>query len=225
VTATEHALAELLAADLTGLDLVALLVDGIRVAEHCCVVVLGITIAGTKVPLALAEGATENTSVVTEVLVGLRDRGLEGTRPLLVVLDGAKGLRRAVTEVFDHPVVQRCQLDKLRKVTDRLPDALASTVAKRMRAASHNPDPLVAQAELEALARELDRSHPGAAASLGEGLTETLTIGRLGVPPTLARTLGSTNSIESMIAICREHAANVSAGETARWCCAGSRRG
>ena len=189
VAATEHALAELLAADLSGLDLVALLVDGIRVAEHCCVVALGITIDGTKVPLALAEGATENTTVVTDLLAGLRDRGLEMTRPILVVLDGAKALRRAVTEVFDHPVIQRCQLHKLRNVTDRLPDAVASTVAKRMRAAYRNPDPLVAQADLEALARELDRSHPGAAASLREGLAETLTIGRLGVPPTLARTL------------------------------------
>ena len=209
VAATEHALAELLAQDLSGLDLVALLVDGIRVAEHTCVVALGITIDGTKVPLALAEGATENTTVVTEVLTGLRGRGLDTTRPLLVVLDGAKALRRAVNDVFDHPVIQRCQLHKLRNVTDRLPDAVASTVAKRMRAAYRNPDPLVAQANLEALARELDRSHPGAAASLREGLAETLTIGRLGVPPTLARTLRSTNTIESMIEICRDHAVNV----------------
>jgi putative transposase len=209
VARTEHALAELLAADLSGLDLVVLMVDGIRVADHCCVVALGVTIDGTKIPLALAEGATENTSVVTEVLAGLRDRGLEVTRPMLVVIDGAKALRRAVTEVFDHPVIQRCQLHKLRNVTDRLPDAVASTVAKRMRAAYHQPDPLVAQAELEALARELDRSHPGAAGSLREGLAESLTIGRLGVPPTLARTLRSTNSIESMIEICRDHATNV----------------
>jgi putative transposase len=108
VARTEHALAELLAQDLTGLDLVALLVDGIRVADHTCVVGLGITIDGTKSPLALAEGATENATVVTDLLVGLRERGLEVTRPLLVVIDGAKALRRAVTEV-----------------TDRLPDALA----------------------------------------------------------------------------------------------------
>jgi putative transposase len=209
VAATERALAELLAADLTGLDLVALMVDGIRVAEHCCVVALGITIDGTKIPLGLAEGATENATVVRDLLAGLRDRGLDVTRPLLVVIDGAKALRRAVADVFDHPVIQRCQLHKLRNVTDRLPDALASVVAKRMRHAYHHADPLAAQAELEALARELDRSHPGAAASLREGLTETLTIGRLGVPPTLARTLRSTNSIESMIAICRDHAANV----------------
>jgi putative transposase len=209
VARTEHALAELLAQDLSALDLVALLVDGVRVADHCCVVALGITIDGTKIPLALAEGATENTSVVTEVLTGLRERGLDTTRTILVVVDGAKALRRAVTDVFDHPVIQRCQLHKLRNVTDRLPDALASTVARRMRAAYRNPDPLVAQADLEALARELHRSHPGAAASLREGLAETLTIGRLGVPPTLARTLRSTNTIESMIEICRDHALNV----------------
>jgi putative transposase len=225
VAATERALAELLAQDLSGLDLVALLVDGVRVAEHCCVVALGITIDGTKVPLGLAEGATENATVVTDLLANLRDRGLEVTRPLLVVIDGAKALRRAVTDVFDHPVVQRCQLHKLRNVTDRLPDAVASTVAKRMRRAYHHPDALVAQAELEALARELDRSHPGAAASLREGLAETLTIGRLGVPPTLARTLRSTNSVESMIAICRDHAANVKRWQDGqmvlRWVAAG----
>jgi transposase-like protein len=173
------------------------------------VVALGITGDGTKVPLGLAEGATENATVVRDLLAGLRERGLDTTRPILVVIDGAKALRCAVTEVFDHPVVQRCQLHKLRNVTDRLPDAVASTVAKRMRRAYHHTDALVAQAELEALARELERSHPGAASSLREGLTETLTIGRLGVPPTLARTLRSTNSVESMIEICRDHAANV----------------
>jgi len=225
VARTEHALAELLAADLSALELVALLVDGIRVAEHTCVVALGITIDGTKVPLALAEGATENATVTRDLLTGLRERGLDVTRPILVVIDGAKALRRAVGEVCDHPVIQRCQLHKLRNVSDRLPDAVASTVARRMRAAYRNPDPLVAQADLEALAGELDRSHPGAAASLREGLAETLTITRLGVPPTLARTLRSTNSIESMIEICRDHAANVKRWQDGqmvlRWVAAG----
>jgi putative transposase len=94
---------------------------------------------------------------------------LEVTRPILVVIDGARGLRGAVTEVFDHPVIQRCQFHKLRNVSDRLPDAMASTVAKRMRRACHHTDPQVAQAESEALACELDRSHPGAAVSLREG--------------------------------------------------------
>ena len=225
VAATEHALAELLAADLSGLDLVALLVDGIKVAEHTCVVALGISLDGTKVPLGLAEGATENATVVCDLLADLRERGLETTRPILCVIDGAKALRRAISDVFDHPIVQRCQLHKLRNVCERLPDAVASTVAKRMRRAYHHPDPLVAQAGLEALARELDRSHPGAAASLREGLAETLTILHLGVPPTLARTLRSTNSIESMIEICRDHAANVKRGQDGqmvlRWVAAG----
>jgi putative transposase len=225
VAATERALAELLTADLSGLELVALMVDGVRVAEHCCVVALGITIDGTKIPLGLVEGATENATVVRDLLAGLRERGLEVTRPILVVIDGAKALRRAVTDVLDHPVVQRCQLHKLRNVSDRLPDAVASTVAKRMRRAYHHPDALVAQAELETLARELDRSYPGAAASLREGLAETLTVIRLGVPPTLARTLRSTNSIESMIAICRDHATNVKRWQDGqmvlRWVAAG----
>ena len=87
----------------------------------------------------MAEGATENATVTRDLLTGLRERGLDVTRPILVVIDGAKALRRAVGEVFDHPVIQRCQLHKLRNVSDRLPDAVAATVARRMRAAYRNP--------------------------------------------------------------------------------------
>jgi putative transposase len=225
VKATETALAELLAQSLGDLDLVALLVDGVHFGEHVCVVALGIGIDGTKHPLALVEGDTENTTVVTDLLVGLRERGLDVTRPILVVIDGAKALRAAVTRVFDHPVIARCQLHKLRNVTDRLPDRLASTVAKRMRQAYHADSALAAEAQLEALAKELDKTHPGAAASLREGLTETLTVLRLGVPPTLARTLRSTNCIESMISIARDHSRNVknwqSGNMALRWCAAG----
>ncbi len=94
-----------------------------------------------------------------------------------------------------------------------------------MRCAYRNPDPLAAETDLEALARQLSKPHPGAAASLREGLAETLTIGRLGAPPTLARTLRSTNAIESMIEICRDHSTNVKRwrdGQMAlRWCAAG----
>ena len=113
VTATERALAELMAADLTSIDLVALMVDGIRFAEHTCIVALGITGDGTKVPLGVVEGSTENTTTVTDLLTGLRDRGLDTTRPVLVVIDGAKALAAAVRAVFDHPVIQRCQLHKV----------------------------------------------------------------------------------------------------------------
>jgi putative transposase len=189
VAQTETALAELLAADLSGLDLVALMVDGVHFGEHTCVVALGIGIDGTKHPLSLVEGSTENTTLVTELIVGLRERGLDVTRPILVVIDGSKALRRAVVDVFDRPVIGRCQLHKIRNVQDRLPDKLRSLVASRMRRAYHADSALAAQAELGALAAELDRTHPGAAASLREGMAETLTVLRLGIPPTLARTL------------------------------------
>ena len=158
-------------------------------------------------------------------MVDLRDRGLDVTRPILAVLDGSTALRRAVLDVFDTPVIARCQLHKIRNVRDRLPQRLRGPVQTRMRGAYHADSALDAQAQLEALARELDKTHPGAAASLREGLAETLTVLRLDVPPTLARTLRSTNAIESMISICREHAKNVKRwkdGKMAlRWCAAG----
>jgi len=225
VAMTVHALADLLAADLSTLDLVAFMVDGVHFTEHCCVVALGIGIDGTKHPLALVEGSTENATLVTELIVGLRERGLDVTRPVLAVLDGSKALRRAVLDVFDHPVLARCQLHKARNVKDSLPQRLRPGVEARMRAAYHADSTLDAEAQLQALARELDKTHPSAAASLREGLAETLTVLRLGVPPTLARTLRSTNAIESMIGICREHAKNVKRwrdGPMAlRWCAAG----
>jgi transposase-like protein len=225
VAMTETALADLLAADLSQLDLVALMVDGVNFAEHCCVVALGIGIDGTKHPLALVEGSTENATLVRELCVGLRERGLDVTRPILAVLDGSKALRRAVLDVFDKPVIARCQIHKIRNVRDKLPERLRGPVERRMRDAYHAESALTAQAQLEALARELDKTHPGAAGSLREGLTETLTVLRLDVPPTLARTLRSTNAIESMIGICREHAKNVKRwrdGQMAlRWCAAG----
>jgi len=225
VAATETALVDMLAADLSELDLVALMIDGVHFADHLCVVALGIGIDGTKHPLGLAEGDTENTTVVRDLLASLRDRGLDTTRPILCVLDGAKALVAGIKAVFDQPVIQRCQLHKIRNVESKLPKALAASVAKKMRAAYHDPNFLAAEATLEDLARQLRKSHPGAAGSLREGLSETLTITRLGVPPSLARTLRSTNAVESMIEICRDHASNVKRwrdGQMAlRWCAAG----
>jgi putative transposase len=225
VTATERALGEMMSADLSGLDLLAFMVDGVHFAGHCCVVALGVGIDGTKHPLGLVEGSTENATLVADLIVDLRERGLDVTKPILAVIDGSKALRRAILDVFDHAVIHRCQLHKVRNVESKLPDALASTVASKMRAAYRNVDPLAAEAELEALARQLTKAHPGAAASLREGLAETLTVSRLGVPPTLARTLRSTNAIESMIEICRDHSTNVKRwrdGEMVlRWCAAG----
>jgi putative transposase len=114
VAMTETALAELLSRDLSGLDLVALMIDGVHFAETCCIVALGIDIEGNKHPLALVEGSTENATLVTGLLVGLRERGLDVIRPMLVGLDGSKALRKAVVDVLDHPVIQRCQLHKIR---------------------------------------------------------------------------------------------------------------
>ena len=98
----------------------------------------------------------------------------------------AKAFAAVVREVFDHPVIARCQLHKIRNVRDRLPEKLRTVVERRIRAAYHADSALAAQAELEALAAELDKTHPGAAASLREGMPETLTVLRLGVSPTLA---------------------------------------
>jgi len=225
VAMTETALAGLLSKELSGLDLVALMIDGVHFAESCCVVALGIDVDGVKHPLALVEGSTENATLVTELLVGLRERGLDVTRPMFVGLDGSKALRKAVVDVLDHPVIQRCQLHKIRNVKDHLPQRLRSSVGRKMTDAYHADSALQAEAALLDLAKELDRTQPGAAASLREGLDETLTVLRLGVPPTLARTLRSTNAIESMISVCREHARNVKRwrdGQMAlRWCAAG----
>lgn len=225
VRATEAALGELMGSDLSTLDLVAVMIDGVHFAGHCCVVAMGIDIDGRKHPLALEEGDTENATVVKDLLAGLRERGLDTTRPMLFVLDGAKALHAAVHAVFDRPVIQRCQLHKIRNVEAKLPTPIAATVASKMRAAYRADNPLASESQLRALAVELKKAHPGAAGSLLEGLDETLTIVRLGVPPTLARTLRSTNAIESMIEICRDHSRNVKRwrdGEMiVRWCAAG----
>ena len=122
-------------------------------------------------------------------------------------------------------MIARCQLHKIRNVADKLPDRHATTVTKRMRPAYHAESALLAQTQLEALAKESERTHPGAAGSLREGLAETLTGLRRGVPPTLARTLRSTNCIESMISIARTHSSNVKNWQNGtmalRWCAAG----
>jgi transposase-like protein len=225
VAATETALGRLMTRRLDDLDLVALMIDGVHFGEHTCVVALGIGIDGTKHPLAVEEGSTENATLVTDLITGLCERGLDVTKPILAVLDGAKALSRAVKDVFDQPLVQRCQQHKIKNVRDKLPERLRAVAERRMRQAYHAESALQAEGLLAELAGELDKTHPGAAASLREGMAETLTILRLGVPPTLARTLRSTNPIESLIEICREHSKNVKHwrdGTMAlRWCAAG----
>ena len=176
VAATETALAELMAADLSELDLVAIMVDGVHFAEHLCVVALGIDIDGTKHPLALVEGDTENATVVKRppgraARAGARrDQAHPGRARRR---QGAE--RRRCKAVFDHPVIARCQVHKVRNVESNLPKDVARVVVNAACAPPiATPTPWPPKATLEALARRIDRSHPGAAGSLREGLAETL---------------------------------------------------
>ena len=160
VAATETALAELMSRRLDDLDLVALMIDGVHFGEHTCVVALGIGIDGTKHPLAVEEGSTENATLVTELVTGLRDRGLDVTRPILAVLDGAKALTRAVKDVFDKPLIQRCQQHKIKNVRDKLPERLRAVAERRMRQAYHAESALKAEGLLTELAASWTRPTP-----------------------------------------------------------------
>jgi putative transposase len=125
---TETALAELLAADLSGLDLVALMIDGVHFAQSCCVVALGIGNDGVEHPLTSVEGSTENATLVTDLLVGLRERAWTSPARCWLSWTGPRRCAKAVVDVLDHPVIQRCQLHKIRNLKDHLPQRLRSTV-------------------------------------------------------------------------------------------------
>lgn len=210
VSLTSKALDELMSADLSDSRFVALFCDGVELAEHCCVVALGVDDQGRKHPLALREGTTENAAVCRALLADLVERGLRFEEGILVVIDGGKGLRKAVRQVFGSlAAVQRCQVHKRRNVLDHLPQRLRTTVGRQLDRAWRSDDAQAALRSLEALARSLEREHPGAAASLREGLEETLTVIRLRLPASLRRTCRSTNPIESMISVGRTVTRNV----------------
>jgi putative transposase len=226
VAQTAKALEELLGRDLSDLKVAVLMVDGICIAEHCCVVALAILADGTKLPVGLWLGSTENTTVVTHLLADLVDRGLDASRGLLVVIDGAKALGKAVRKVFGQAApIQRCTIHKRRNVTDHLPEVERSRVDAKLARAFADPDPDAGLRAARELARALQARHPGAAASLREGLEEMFTVRRLGVSDRLARTLTSTNPVESMISIARTTMRNVKRwkdGEMVRrWTAAG----
>ncbi len=205
VRATARELDELLSRDLSTLDVAALMIDGIHFAEHCCVVALAISGDGTKTPVGLWLGDTENKRVVTDLLVDLVARGLSADDGLLVVIDGAKALRAAVDSVFgDRALVQRCTLHKRRNVTDYLPKEQRTFVDRKLAAAFNDLDPANGLRAAQALARSLEAKHPDAAASLREGLDEMFTVRRLGVSDRLARSLSTTNAVESMISVARD---------------------
>jgi putative transposase len=227
VTGTPKALDELLARDLAALEAAVLMIDGVDFAGQSCVVALLVTADGTKVPVGLRLGDTENKTVATALLADLVERGLDYSRGLLVVIDGAKALASAVDAVFgDLALVQRCQLHKRRNVADHLPKAERETVDARLRGAFADPDPAAGLRKAQALAAELARTRPDAAGSLREGLDQMFTVRRLGIDGTLARTLDCTNMIESMISIARDTTRNVKRWRDEgdmrrRWCAAG----
>jgi len=210
VKETETALAELLARDLTDQKIKVLMLDGEHMAGRCVIVALGITVDGTKLPVGLWDGATENKTVVRSMLADLVSRGLSAEDGLLVVMDGAKALSAAVNEVFGSlAAVQRCTLHKRRNVGDHLPDKEKAWVDAKLVKAFNHPDPDLGLRNAKHLAGLLDKAHPGAANSLREGLEEMFTVSRLGIDGRLAKTLVTSNPVESMISIARTTNRNV----------------
>ncbi len=208
------------------LDLVAILIDGIHLGKQVLVVALGIETSGKKQVLGLWQGATENTTVVKELLEDLVARGLNPERRYLFVIDGAKALRAGIERVFGKRAeVQRCQIHKRRNVKEHLPKSAQGDTDRRIRNAYAMTGYAEAKAELEKIFRQLERINPSAAHSLEEGLDETLTVHRLGVGGLLRQTLASSNPIESCLSTVERVARNVKrwrAGDHAlRWTATG----
>jgi putative transposase len=222
---TRGALSELMSRRLDDVRLAVMMIDGLELQGRTNVVALAITTEGVKLPLGLWEGSTENATVATALLSDLVERGLDPEQGILFVIDGAKALRKAIRNVFGEAPVQRCVRHKERNLTDHLPERERPAVKQRLRRAWAADDHARALEQLRQLAGELDRTYPGAAGSLREGMEETLTLARLGVTGSLRRTLESTNPCESMLEIVRHTQRNVkrwSSGEMAlRWTAAG----
>lgn len=201
-------------------------VDAQPYAGEMLVVALGITTSGEKRLLGLRQGATENATVVTSLLEGLRERGVRTDVPTLFVLDGAKALHAAVIRVWGKfAVIQRCQAHKRRNVEAHLSDQHHEELAQRLSTAYHETNATQALTLLRATVKWLRRINPAAAASLEEGLEETLTVVRLGVPEQLRKTLATTNPIESAFSVAESVTRRVKRWRDddmrERWCVAG----
>jgi transposase-like protein len=210
VAATQEQLGVFLERPLDGLDLAVLMIDGVHFAEHVILVAIGIDEKGEKHVLGTWEGATENATSCKALLADLVQRKLDTRRAMLAVIDGSKALAKAVRDTFGRRTkIQRCQVHKKRNVLEHLPDQLRRSVGAKMTAAYQSGDPDQARRILHQLARQLDEAHPGAAASLREGLDETLTVMALELPRALERTLSSTNVIENFMGTARRVSRNV----------------
>lgn len=210
VEGTRVALQDLTSRSLANLALVAVMVDGIHVGGHVVLVALGIDEGGDKHVLGLYEGATENATVCTALLADLRTRGLRTDRTHLFVIDGGKALVKSIRDVFGkHALIQRCQVHKRRNVEEHLPESMKRNVGRTISAAYRADDPDRSQRMLEALARQLDKNYPAAAASIREGLEDTLTVARMSLDHWLARTLSTTNPLEFINGRIRKTSHNV----------------
>lgn len=210
VARTTAQLAAWQSAPLDGLDLVALLIDGVHVGDHCLIVALGIVADGHKHALGLWDGSTENATVCQGLLANLQSRGLRTDRSLLVILDGSKALRKGVRATFgDAALVQRCQVHKMRNILEYLNDRDRTWAQAILRRAYQAADPKLAQRLLLDLARRLEAEYPSAAESVREGLDETLTVLTLKLSPRLRRSLATTNAAESLLSRTRHVKRNV----------------
>lgn len=201
-------------------------IDAQPYAGEMMVVALGIATSGEKRLLGLRQGATENATVVTSLLEELRERGVRTDVPTLFVLDGAKALVAAVVRVWGKfAVIQRCQAHKRRNVEAHLPEKHHDELRDRLNAAYHETNVTQARTLLVATVKWLRRISPAAAASLEEGLEETLTVVRLGVPELLRKTLSTTNPIESAFSVAESVTRRVKRWRDGdmrqRWCVAG----
>ena len=205
VEGTRRRLVKLQRRDLSKLSLAVLMIDGIHFEDHVVLVALGFENDGKKHVLGLWEGATENSRACKALLENLASRGLQTNRSMLIVLDGAKALHKACRDVFgDRAFIQRCQEHKKRNVADHLPESMRPGVRRAMNQAYECRDAKRAKRQLEALAARLESEHPGAAASLREGLDDTLTVIELNLPERLQLSLRTTNPIDNLIGSVRK---------------------
>jgi transposase-like protein len=226
VARTTAQLAAWQSAPLDGLDLVALLIDGVHLGDHCLIVALGIAADGQKHALGLWDGSTENATVCQGLLANLQSRGLRTDRSLLVILDGSKALRKAVRATFgEAALVQRCQVHKMRNILEYLNDRQRPWAQAILRRAYQSADVKTAQRLLLDLARRLETDHPSAAESVREGLDETLTVLTLNLSARLRRSLATTNAAESLLSRTRHVKRNVKRWRSGqmmlRWVAAG----
>ena len=211
VALSAERMGEWMAADLSGFDLLAIQIDGMHVTgELTLLAAVGIDGEGVKHPLGLLEGATENAAVVQALLDNLIERGLDPKICRLFIIDGSKALTKAIRRTFGRNTpIQRCQVHKARNIAERLPKHLHASVRATLRQAWELDDAAKAERLIRNLARRLEQVAPGVAGSILEGIDEMLTVNRLGLPPSLRRSLACTNIIENMMGTIRRVCRNV----------------